>query len=442
MYKPTKPEPQFRSYKSIREATSMTPEEYIAWRDSLPPSPVDESIRMIVRGSYRLMEHRIAMGNQLFARFRALLGLKPADKASAEKQAAKVLKRLEEDYKLITEGVAKELPTLSKFKAQGYIKSYVELVLVAGFFKVKADEDFQFKNLEKILKGIPLYDHFLLHVPGCGPKLSGMLLAELNPYRAANVSSFFRFLGLDVAMTGRGRGIRNDQMEPRWMLRRQGEDDYKTELTTVRTYNAPRKAKLVGIGMETMMKASMRWTRVTTEEYNATPGHLRRLADVKAKVFDEGKGKEVEKVVEKDVPQVAIVTCPYCLAYLGYKFRLLHSENEVLVGSGEGKLIKWKDTSDGHRHAAARRYMAKMFLTDLWVCWRMLEGLPITEPYAVAKLGLRAHHEKSPHVLRIEQLVSSNEGPAAEIPEDGGYTGEVDLLEDFDDGDLDEEDAA
>lgn len=40
-----------------------------------------------------------------------------------------------------------------------------------------------------------------------------------------------------------------------------------------------------------------------------------------------------------------------------------------------------------HQHYAALRKMEKMFLSHLWLRWRSLEGLPITEPYAQAVVG-------------------------------------------------------
>jgi Transposase IS116/IS110/IS902 family len=51
---------------------------------------------------------------------------------------------------------------------------------------------------------------------------------------------------------------------------------------------------------------------------------------------------------------------------------------------------KWAEFTPGHRNNAAKRYMIKMFLLDLWKNWRELEGLPIVESYAEAKLNL--HH--------------------------------------------------
>lgn len=41
----------------------------------------------------------------------------------------------------------------------------------------------------------------------------------------------------------------------------------------------------------------------------------------------------------------------------------------------------------GHQHKAAIRYMIKMFLKDLYVAWRTIEGLPVREPYQEQYLG-------------------------------------------------------
>lgn len=40
-----------------------------------------------------------------------------------------------------------------------------------------------------------------------------------------------------------------------------------------------------------------------------------------------------------------------------------------------------------HIEARARRFMVKRFLSDLWLFWRDLKGLPISLPYACDKLG-------------------------------------------------------
>ena len=40
------------------------------------------------------------------------------------------------------------------------------------------------------------------------------------------------------------------------------------------------------------------------------------------------------------------------------------------------------DWTKGHRHNAANRKMIKVFLSHLWLRWRQLEGLPVSNPYA------------------------------------------------------------
>lgn len=65
----------------------------------------------------------------------------------------------------------------------------------------------------------------------------------------------------------------------------------------------------------------------------------------------------------------------YADVYNGYKFRL---ENHPAH----------KDKTKLHRHNMAVRYAVKIFLQDLWLKWRELEGLEITAPYAEAKLGM------------------------------------------------------
>lgn len=47
----------------------------------------------------------------------------------------------------------------------------------------------------------------------------------------------------------------------------------------------------------------------------------------------------------------------------------------------------WKEESEGHRSNAAKRYMIKMFLQDLYVNWRTLEGLSVRESYSEEYLG-------------------------------------------------------
>jgi hypothetical protein len=76
---------------------------------------------------------------------------------------------------------------------------------------------------------------------------------------------------------------------------------------------------------------------------------------------------------------------PYADFYYNMKNRL----------ESEGWGVACKNPSDkkrpkaGHQHMAANRYMVKMFLKDLYVAWRTIEGLEVREPYQEEYLGKR-----------------------------------------------------
>ena len=54
----------------------------------------------------------------------------------------------------------------------------------------------------------------------------------------------------------------------------------------------------------------------------------------------------------------------------------------------EGKRVETEGLiSEGHVHNQAMRKMIKLFLSCLWLVWREAEGLPVTKPYAIDKLG-------------------------------------------------------
>lgn len=65
----------------------------------------------------------------------------------------------------------------------------------------------------------------------------------------------------------------------------------------------------------------------------------------------------------------------YRAVYDGYKHRL----------QTDPRKAEW---TKGHVNDAAKRYMIKMFLADLYAFWRPLEGLPVAPPYSEGKLGI------------------------------------------------------
>lgn len=168
-----------------------------------------------------------------------------------------------------------------------------------GLAKLEKDA---LKEVSRLLKPIPIYV-WLKAQKGCGPTLSGVIVAELETAaRYETASKMWAYAGLHV-----------DTRTNTAARRRRGEKA---------NWNNFLKTKLLGVLAPCLIKANSPWR----------------------KFYDD------------------------------YKHRK--------ASAGWGK-------SDGHRHAAAMRYMVKMFLLELWKEWRTLEGLPVTPTYAEAKLGIR-----------------------------------------------------
>lgn len=282
----------------------------------------DEKAEMksLVRGCYDLQKLRIAMGNRIAINFKAKLGMDlKAKEAKAEKESKKVLELLRKSYDRITDGII-DMPTMKKFKGDELISTYAEMALIHGYLTILEDEKAIFKTFESALSVHPIYTEWLVNVHGCGPKMSGVIVSEIDIHKAKYPSSLHAYAGLDVGPDGRGRSRRKEHLVDVEYTDKKGEKQIKKGIT----FNPFLKTKLVGVLASSFIRC----------------------------------GEKSE----------------YRLIYDAYKHRLKNHK-------------KYKDASDGHRHNMAQRYMIKMFLIDLYEAWRKLEGLPVSEPYHVAKLG-------------------------------------------------------
>lgn len=72
-----------------------------------------------------------------------------------------------------------------------------------------------------------------------------------------------------------------------------------------------------------------------------------------------------------------------CMIRAGSQYRKFYDDYKARLEQEEG----WKEESKGHRANAAKRYMIKMFIKDLYVAWRTIEGLEVRAPYQEEYLG-------------------------------------------------------
>lgn len=189
------------------------------------------------------------------------------------------------------------------------------------------------KNLKKFLKRFPIYTEWLQGIRGVGPILAGWIVAEYDIHKATTASKLIQFTGLNSGQVRAQKRVEHD--------------DGKFELVPV----------------DTMVRGD-----------KLTPGFVapfnRRLRTAIVGVGADGFIKAQNH---------------YCLEfYYPYKERL---ENSSKVVMHLGKSVPWKDVNKGHRDRAAKRFMMKHFLQDLYVAWRQIEGLPIRAPYQEEYLG-------------------------------------------------------
>lgn len=230
---------------------------------------------------------------------------------------------------------------------------YISLEDMENFTALVDDAKAQEKKIEKMLKKslkrFPIYNEFLKDVKGVGEIAAGWIVGEYDIEEATTVSKMWQYTGLNPGMVKGKKRIDPKKHKGEKICKEIKGRDGKVEALIVESdelirgdkatpgfvlpYNKPLKTALVGV-----------------------------LADgfIKAKA-------------------------PYALNfYYPYKMRLEQSSNEVMH---MGKKVAWKDVSKGHRDRAAKRYMIKMFLQDLYAVWRAIERLPVREPYQEEYLG-------------------------------------------------------
>lgn len=189
------------------------------------------------------------------------------------------------------------------------------------------------KNLKRVLKRFPIWTEYLEGIKGVGTIAAGWIIGEFDIEKATTVSKMWQFAGLNPGLV-KGK-------------KRVDHEDGKVEF--VETGEMIRGDKL-------------------------TPGHVspfnQKLRTALVGVLADGFIKQQNY---------------YCMEfYYPYKARLEQEENIVMH---VGKEKQWKDVNKGHRDRAAKRYMIKMFLKDLYVAWRTIEGLPVRPSYQEEYLG-------------------------------------------------------
>ena len=259
----------------------------------------------------------------------------------SEKDAEKLKKKKQEIIlQYINTHVNKK--TIEAAIRQSNAKVVDDLVIfnvINTYLTTLASEQSLFKNIENILDSFPIWVEYLKYVEGIGPQMGGLIICRFNIHKANSVSAFWKFSGNDCVNSGEARTMRKEHHVERTYIDKDGNE--KTGLFC--SFDPWLKSKIGFVLGSNLIKQNK----------------------IYKKIYDD------------------------------YKIRLQNDPNrkvgEKIVIDSEGKEKRVKINTPGHFHNMARRYMVKMFLQDLWLNWRRIEGLEIKPPYC-EKYGLTPHY--------------------------------------------------
>lgn len=364
-------------------------------------------LRLMVRGAYDIQRLRIDIGNRLVATFRAKLGLASDQKGDDD---AGVIARLKASYDKITDGIA-DTARRRNYEYDGIISSRAELLLIENYLELQKREKRMFADLVHELKNHRIYTEFLEGVSGCGPAMAGVIVSEVDIFKAKYDSSIVCYAGLDIVTVWLLDRVKAKQgnlakayptldlplelksieheVDGQTVCRVRGgtvvgrfsdvDDDPKnihenpkaTDTRAIAIVQIERDGYVIEATyrMWHLGGRSRRADHLVDVEYKNAKGETATRKSITFNPFLKTKligvlGPSFLKVRES----------PYKEAYYDYKARL---ENHP----------KHADKTKAHRHNMAIRYAVKLFIRDLYVAWRTIEGLQVHPSYQEAKLG-------------------------------------------------------
>ena len=205
-------------------------------------------------------------------------------------------------------------PSFLKQVCSKYYKNLYEYLQVRECYNSIIAEKEMDESIAQNIVRHPLWIYYLGQIRGIGPIGAARIITTLDLDRAKHVSSFWKFTGLDVVIdpeTGEGQG-RSKKKEH--LIRRKyiNKEGKEDERDSV-TYDPRFKSSLMGVICGNLMKQNAGYK----------------------KIYDDYRYR---KTVENDT------------------------------------LDPEKKRTKAHIHKMALRYMGKVFLKDLFINWRKLEG--------------------------------------------------------------------
>lgn len=323
----------------------------------------NSDLKTMVRSVYDLQKLRIQQGNRIVANFKAKLGQAPSESEETLDNASKaLLLKFRSKDKLMTTGAIEALETLDGEEAES--------------------EDAKKEKATAGIVTLLLAKHYATMVPDGE-------LPKPKAFKGNAVISNYTELCL---------------IQQYKEIQKQEETQFKRLAIALKdfpVYNLwLEKVKGVGPAMAGILISEL---DVSKAEYASS---FQMYAGMDVGPDGKGRSKQAAHLVEKhykdrdgkDQVRKGITFNPFLktklLGVLGGSFLRTRSPYADVYNNYKNRLANHPahvTKTPLHRHRMANRYMVKIFLQDFWCEWRMIEGLPVTAPYHVAKLGLSDH---------------------------------------------------
>lgn len=426
---------------SNEEIVEQTPEQRMTEQNQI--------VRAAVNTVYDIQKLRIATGNRIIQSFMRQANVHSGETIDdMDAEVRKMITIIMEEHTLVANAY------IEIFQSKGRIAKAIKY-LGTQLVNIKTETDYQMisiyqglveqekeatKIVNRVVSQHPIWDAFLKDVVGCGPLMSAVCISRLDPYKARHASSFWRYAGLDTVWESYNNGERitidpslfpteaaetggmigGDTVELTKHLRVEwsdGREPYDEDVIDAEADEDGISVTIPGASFTFPMKEKDKVIKPTKKNGLSEPSIIPGAAIIDFEIVDleeeisvpngryvgrskrhlidrEYVSKTGETLTKKSISYNpflktklmgvladSFIKCPgskYERIYRGYRSRLDNSPRHY------GK-------TDAHKHMMAKRYAVKMFLMDLWVAWRTIEGLPVSDPYAVDKLGMQPH---------------------------------------------------
>lgn len=291
-----------------------------------------------------------------------------------------------QDVRMRTENRFRQMP--------GTAEIYVKPLL-----KIEADLT---QQIDGMLQTEPIYDQFFRQVRGVGPRISGFIISQ----------TMIKFEEVSKEEFKRARDLLDDpeSTEPAPFTTMQIQLSQKTKAGAYRvphlrgigkfdnpsryhswwglgidpeTGRSPRRVRGERLGYSPKLRSFSWRIKRSFKMQKAHKSFYRRIYDrYKKRLFEKPRESKAFGRKAWSPPFSEILKNPEACPH--YK-------------PCKASLKKRKEPAcRGHWDNMAMKYACKIFLTHTWEQWRMIEGLPVRQPYALAKLGHTTYIEWEP----------------------------------------------